>query len=230
MIAVLAPGGLKLLGPNDKTEGFKIHDEWTAPARSQAEAFIIRATHRIDRQILDESPRLKLIIMQGTGVDHIDEAECRARSIVIRSTPGINSTAAAEWTSLLILSLFRNFELARTGFSKTEWNRDLWAGQELRSKKIGLLGLGQAGRRVAKRLRAFESEVFAFDPYLDDAVFKEHEVIRTERDHIFRDCDCISLHLPLSSETKHSVGEREFNLISKPTFLVNTARGGILVE
>jgi D-3-phosphoglycerate dehydrogenase len=213
-----------------RSESFEIRSEWPPEEPALMEALVIRAHHRVDESLLSRAAQLRLIVMQGTGLDHIDLATCEKRGIRVESTPGLNAVAAAEWAMLLLLNLERRFLEARELLNAHPWRRESALGQELQSQTLGILGFGRVGKQMAKRAQAFGMKVMAFDPYVDARVFKEQGVLSVARDEIFSDCSVVSLHLPLTPETKGSVGHQEFKLCRQPITLINTARGEILNE
>jgi len=184
----------------------------------------------VDPQILETATELRLIVMQGTGLDHIHLAACEARQITVVNTPGVNANAAAEWTLLLLLLMSRNFLAAHEGMKTQKWKREEWMGNELAGRIIGLLGLGNVGKNVARKAQAFGMSVRAYDPYVEHAVFHKLGVESMQRDELFRTADVVSLHLPLTPETQNSVGRNEFSLMKPNSFFINTARGEIVDE
>lgn len=231
MLAICAPGGLFPEAMNlMPSSQFQVLEDWSAEARARSVAWLIRAPHTVDLQILENSPLLRLIVMQGTGVDHIDEIACKTRNIKVQNTPGVNANAAAEWTMLVLLALSRNFLESIKGSKAQKWEREKWMGNELSEKTLGLVGLGNVGRNVAKKAQAFGMSVFAFDPFVEPATFLSHGVKAVSRDELFRTSDVISLHLPLNSETCASVGQKEFSSMKKSAYFLNTARGELIDE
>jgi len=231
VFSICAPGGLfpeaRGLLPSSH---FQILEEWTPENRARSEAWLVRAPHAIDTHILEKAPLLRLVVMQGTGIDHINSQACEVRKIKVQNVPGVNANAAAEWTLLLLLSLFRKFLPALQGAKAEIWKREDWMGNELSGKILGLVGLGHVGKSVAKKAQAFGMSVRAYDPYIEPAIFHKFGVESISREELFRTCDAISLHLPLTAETRESVGKNEFSWMKANAIFINTARGEIVFE
>lgn len=167
---------------------------------------------------------LKIIIRGGAGVNSIDLAACRNKGVIVENTPGLNSDATAEFTILLMLQTFtkrqaeRANELSRNGSPGTP---EEYMGNELKGKKLGLVGLGNIGTRVAKIAGGFGMDVMA---YVRSPKQSSITQFSTLDELLSAGCDIISLHIPLSSETTGIISEKQFSLMKKGTVLINTAR------
>jgi D-3-phosphoglycerate dehydrogenase len=197
-----------------------------------AEVLWIRLRHRIDREVLQSAPRLRIIATPTTGLNHVDMEEAARRHIRVLSLKGETDflrdvPATAEHTIGLILSLLRNvpraFEHAREG----GWNRDLFRGTDLSGKIVGVIGYGRIGRMVARYLMAFGAEVMATDPRVSQA---ETGVAMVTMDDLLRKADIVTLHASLSAETTGMFGPAQFSRMKTGAWFINTARGELVQE
>ncbi len=165
------------------------------------------------------------------GVDNIDVAAATRQGIVVMNTPGGNTVSTAEHTMALLLSLARNVPKANDSLKASKWDRNKFTGTQLEGKTLGVIGLGRVGLAVAKRAQGFGMTVLGFDPFL--AADKAHEfgVESVARlDDLWGRCDFITLHTPLSAETRNLIGERELALMKPTVRIINCARGGLIDE
>jgi phosphoglycerate dehydrogenase-like enzyme len=195
--------------------------------------YIVTATSRIDGAVLRAASRLKLVQHQGVGYDNIDLAACRAAGVPVALTPEGTTTGVAEHTFLLILALYKRLREAEASLRSGGW--PVWELRtksfELAGKTLGLVGFGRIGRAVALRANAFEANVVYFDPLRAEPDAEAAlRVTYQPLDVLLRDSDIVSLHLPLSAETRHVIGERELGLMRRHAILVNTARGPLVHE
>ena len=197
-----------------------------------AEVLWIRLRHRIDREVMQLAPRLRIIATPTTGLNHIDMEEAARRDIRVLSLKGETDflrdvPATAEHTIGLILSLLRHvpgaFEHARQG----SWNRDLFRGTDLRGKMVGIIGLGRIGRMVAGYLTAFGADVTATDPRTAQ---DETGVPIVAMDDLLREADIVTVHASLSGETIGMFGHAQFGRMKAGAWFINTARGELVQE
>jgi D-3-phosphoglycerate dehydrogenase len=194
---------------------------------------IVRLGIHVDQEVMTAGSRLKAIVTATTGLDHIDLDHAKKRGIEVLSLNGETAflrsiSATAEHTWALLLSLMRNIPSAFSSVCAGEWNRDAFRGHELREKRLGLVGLGRIGEKVARMALAFEMDVAAYDPYRHDwpsAVKRFHTLTR-----LLPDVDIVSLHVPLNGETSGMIGDRELALLHDKAVIVNTARAEIVDE
>lgn len=203
------------------------------------EAIIVRSS-KVGKDILEAAKSLKVIGRHGAGVDNIDLETAAKRSIAVVNTPEANVQSVAEHTVMCFLVLARKAIQSNEAMHKgvlSEKGASLprlaegygFIGRELYGQCLGIVGLGRIGRRVAQICESvFEMNVLAYDPYIT-AGSVPYELVK-EVEKLFRRADFVSLHLPLTSETRGFVGERELGLMKKEAFLVNAARGGIVDE
>lgn len=186
-------------------------------AVADADGMIIRSDIA-DEAVLNAGARLKIVVRAGAGYDNIDLKAASARGIVAMNTPGQNSNAVAELVFALMLYL------ARAAFSGK-------SGTELRGKTLGLQAFGAVGRCVAPIAKGFGMELFAFDPYVDDAVMRASDVTPVKSlDEIYKTCDYVSIHIPKTKETANSINFELLAKMKKGAVLINTARAEVVDE
>ena len=188
-----------------------------------AEAVIV-GVDRIGEKVLSSCPHLQVISKHGIGVDNIDLEAAKKRGIVVANAPGTNSESVADMAFLLILSCARHLKLVLEQIQNKKWSSPL-LGSELEGKILGIVGLGRIGKGVARRALGFGMKVIYFDPFVEEESFT-----RVNLEELFQIADFITLHLPLSSQTRHLVDEKLLSLMKKEAFLINTARGELVDE
>jgi D-3-phosphoglycerate dehydrogenase len=191
---------------------------------AQADAVVVRL-FQIRRDDLLRAPRLKVIAKHGVGVDNIDVAAATALDIPVLFTPTANANAVAEHTMTLMLALARNLYPASATVLAGRWGK--FEGVELAGKTLGVIGLGRIGRRVAEMAQhGFGMEVRAYDPVVKQSAFTLADSVEA----VLRVADFLSLHLPLTPETKHLVNANRLRLLKPNCRIVNTSRGGVIDE
>ncbi|MFF9063458.1 hydroxyacid dehydrogenase [Streptomyces sp. NPDC014882] len=196
-------------------------------AMSDADALIVRSGTRVDAEILDRAPRLRLVARAGVGLDNVDTTTARARGIAVVNAPDSNTVSVAELTVGLIVASMRHITAAARSLRDGEWRRSDFAGVELAGRTLGIVGYGRIGRQVARRLAAFDMRILVHDPYADTV---GDDVRATGLDELLAASDVVTLHLPKTPATTGLVGARELALMKPTALLVNTARGGIVDE
>ncbi len=198
----------------------------------KAEVILLRIYNRVDKDVLDKAKRLKAIVSCSVGLDHIDLEECKRRKIEIFNASGSNANAVAEHTVALILSVLRRTVEATSHVRKGGWNRKSFMAYELEGKTIGFVGFGMIGKLVAKKMAAFGfHHMWVYDPYLNKRQIRMAGGEKIEDLHeLIKHSDIITLHLPLTENTRHLIGEREIGMMGPETILINTSRGGIVDE
>ena len=198
---------------------------------ADCDAAIIR-TAKVTARILDAAPRLKILARHGAGYDGVDLEAARRHNVLVCTAGGANSISVAELAIFYMLYCARNFKkvqasylidyrYAKMGIPKTE----------LEGKTLGLVGLGHIGQLVAKKAAlGFDMTVLAYDPFAKKEGLPEYIRLVEDRDEIFRQADYVSLHVPATKDTIHSVSSREFDLMKETAYLINTARGSIVDE
>ena len=188
---------------------------------------VIRSSTKIDKDILQDANKLKIIARCGVGVDNIDIEEATNKKIYITNSPKANIISVAELTIGLIISAARNIHTSNNSLKDKKWDRNKFLGTELYKKQLGLVGFGKAAREVAKRLNAFGMDIVFYDPYVDAF---EGEANKVELDELLKTSDVVSIHVVKNEETTNMINDEKLNLIKKGGILVNTSRGGIVDE
>ncbi|MGB4599563.1 MAG: phosphoglycerate dehydrogenase [Trichlorobacter sp.] len=191
---------------------------------------ITRSGTNVDKDLLDAGKRLKMVARAGVGIDNVDLDYASSKGVIVVNAPFGNTNSAAEHTMALLMAACRNVTVANASLKSGEWKRAPFTGVELKGKVAGVIGLGKVGGRVATRLKAFECEVLACDPYI--AVKRGHDlgVKLVSHDEIYKSCDIITVHTPLTDETKGMIGARELAMMKDGVIVMNVARGGIIDE
>ena len=192
---------------------------------------MIRSGTQLTAEVLEGQSRLKAIVRAGVGVDNIDVAAATRRGIVVMNTPGGNTISTAEHTMALLLSLARNVPKANDSLKSGKWERTKFTGTQLEGKTLGVIGLGRVGLAVAQRAQGFGMTVLGFDPFLSADKALEYGVESVARlDDLWGRCDFITLHTPLTAETRNLIGAREIALMKPSVRIINCARGGLIDE
>ncbi len=189
---------------------------------------ILRSGINIDKNIINKSNKLKFIVRAGTGLDNIDVKYAQKRGIKIFNFPNLNSTAVAELAFGLIISLYRHIVNANNELKKNLWNKQKFYGYELKNKVLGLVGLGNIGREIAKLAKGFSMDLLANVKNKKKKRPKNIKIVSLK--HLFQNSDIIVLCLPLVKQTKNLVDFKMLKLIKKSGILINLSRGGIINE
>lgn len=201
-----------------------------AAAIGAADALIVRSQTRVPAALLEHAVNLKVIGRAGAGVDSIDVDAATRRGIIVMNTPGGNTISTAEHTLAMILALARNIPPAFDSLKQGKWEKKSFTGVELSGKVVGIVGMGKVGSEVARRLRGFEVRLIAYDPVLHPDAAAKAGVELVGLDDLFRQSDIVTLHCPLTDETRHLVGPRTLALCKRGVRVVNCARGEIVDE
>lgn len=193
-----------------------------------ADALIVRSATKVTRDVIEGAPKLRVIARAGTGVDNVDVTAATGRGIVVMNAPGANSVSVAEHAMALMLALARGVPAADASMKQSRWEKSKFTGAEIRSKTLGLVGLGRVGQEVANRAHAFEMEVIAHDPFISAEVAAGLGVELVSLDDLCARADYISLHLPSLPATKHLFNAERFAKCKRGVRLINTARGELI--
>jgi D-3-phosphoglycerate dehydrogenase len=229
----LSPAGLRCLSDAglevDVQSGLKALE--VREALKQADGIIIRSGTTLTAELLKDQPRLKVIVRAGVGVDNIDIAAATREGIVVMNTPAGNTTSTAEHTVAMLLALSRNIATAAASMKAGKWDRKSYTGTQLAGKTLAVVGLGRIGLAVAKRALGLEMKVVGYDPFLSAEKAAEHgiEIVRSVDDLIHR-CDFLSVHTPLTEETKGLINAARIARMKQGVRIINCARGGIVDE
>jgi len=194
------------------------------------EALMVRSQTRVTADIIEAGKKLQVIARAGVGIDNIDVEAATRCGIVVINAPTGNTVSAAEHAMGLILALARNIPQANTVLKTGEWRRNDFIGIELRDKTLGIIGLGNVGSEVAKRAHGFEMKLLGNDPLVSVEYAKKLRVELVDLYRLLRESDFITLHLPLTSQTRELIGDAELSLVKPSVRIVNCARGGLINE
>ena len=197
---------------------------------SDYDALIIRSDTQVTAEVIRAAKNLKVIGRAGAGIDNIDLEAATQQGILVFNTPAGNTVAAAEHTITLMLALSRHVLPAGMSLRNGEWSRQHFMGGELYRKTFGIIGVGRIGSEVIRRLQAFGMTIIAYDPYISVEAAERLGIKLVERENLLQEADYISIHVPLTTETHHSISSREFRLMKSNCRLINCARGGIIDE
>jgi D-3-phosphoglycerate dehydrogenase len=201
------------------------------PVVKDAAALVVRSETKVTRHVIAAAPRLKVVGRAGVGVDNVDVDAATERGIVVMNTPSGNTISTAELTFAMLMALARKIPQAHGSMKAGQWDRKQFQGTELNGKTLGILGMGRIGSEVARRAIAFGMTVLAYDPYLSLARAKALQVELLEQvDELYARADFLTVHMPLSDETRGVVNAAAFAKMKKGVRVLNCARGGILVE
>lgn len=202
-------------------------------ALADADAVIVRNRTQVDTALLAAAPRLKVVGRLGVGLDNIDVGACRDRKIEVIPATGANARAVAEYVIATSLMLLRGAYVATTEVAAGSWPRTAYSnGLEAEHRTLGIIGFGGIGQLTARLTRGIGMDVAAFDPMLpaDSAVWKETGVRRLELDALLAASDVVTLHIPLTPDTRNLFDARRIAAMKAGSILINTARGGIVDE
>ena len=194
------------------------------------DAWIVRSGTKVTKELIYKSKNLKIIGRAGVGVDNIDIIASTEKGVVVMNTPDGNTISAAEHTIAMISTLSRNIHSSYIDLIQGNWNRHSFLGVELMGKTLGIIGLGRIGLEVAHRAFSFGMKVFGYDPYVNENILKEKNIVAIDLDQLSRESDFITLHVPLVESTKYLFDYNRFRMMKKTSRIINVARGGLINE
>lgn len=196
-----------------------------------ADVAITRSSTDIDKKFIANAKNMKAIVRAGVGVDNVDIPSCSKEGIIVMNVPTANTIAAVELTMTHMLSCMRMFPYSHNHLKNQRvWKREKWYGHEMKGKKLGIIGFGNIGSRVAKRAQAFEMNIIAYDPYIDPSKVTDLDMIYTKNFKDILSCDIITIHTPKNQETIGMIDEAEFAQMKDGVVVINCARGGLYNE
>lgn len=207
------------LSPEELVERIKGYD-----------ALVIRSGTKVTADVINAADRLKVIARAGVGVDNVDVDAATKKGIIVVNAPGGNTISAAEHTIAMMLALARNIPQAHASVKRGEWNRKKYTGVEVFNKTLGIIGLGRIGTEVAKRMKAFGMRILAYDPFITESKAAELGIKLASLEEIYRESDFITVHTPLTPETRNMIDEPQIKMMKPTVRLINCARGGIINE
>ncbi|WP_296796402.1 phosphoglycerate dehydrogenase [uncultured Methanobrevibacter sp.] len=194
------------------------------------DGIIVRSRTKVTKEVISKADNLKIIARAGVGVDNIDLDAATEKGIMVVNSPESTSITVAEHTMGLLLSMARKLSIADKSVKEGKWEKKKFMGVELRNKTLGVIGMGRIGSQVVNRCKAFEMDAIAYDPYLPEEVAKQMGVELTDLETVLKKADFITIHVPLTPETKHLISNKEFEIMKDTAFITNCARGGIIDE
>jgi D-3-phosphoglycerate dehydrogenase len=194
------------------------------------DGLIVRSETKVTSELMDAASRLRVVGRAGVGVDNIDVAQATARGIVVMNAPDGNTITTAEHTIALLISLARRVPQANGSLRAGRWERKRFIGVELQGKTLGIVGLGRIGRVVASRARAFGMNIVAYDPFVAPDQARDLELEIAPLDEVFARADFLTVHTPLTAETRGIVGLQAFSKMKRGVRIINCARGGLVDE
>ncbi|MGI6076613.1 MAG: phosphoglycerate dehydrogenase [Fastidiosipilaceae bacterium] len=195
------------------------------------DALIVRSATQVDKDLIEEAHKLKIVGRAGTGVDNIDIPACTAKGIIVVNTPDANTNAAAELAVGLAYAVFRNIGEANMKSRRGDFRRGLMAGNELEGRVAGLIGFGRIAQNVAKKLKGVGMKILAYDPFMTRQRVEAFDVCYCETlEELLPQVDLISIHTPKTRETTNMIAAPQFALCKTGVRLVNAARGGLVNE
>ncbi len=195
-----------------------------------ADGLIIRSGTKVTKELIDAAPKLKVVGRAGTGLDNVDIPACNKRGIVVMNTPGGNTNSAAEHTIAMMLALTRHIPQATASLKAGKWEKKKFQGREVAGKTLGIIGIGRIGSIVAKLARGLKMKVIAFDPHIRPEAAEQIGVELKDLDSLLAEADYISIHTPLTKETKGLINQELLEKMKPGAMLINCARGGIVNE
>ncbi len=208
----------------------KLAPEELALRIKDADGVIVRSATKITADLMDAAEKLRVIGRAGVGVDNIDVKAATARGIVVMNAPDGNTITTAEHTIALLVSMARNVPQAHAKLQAGIWDKKSFVGVELNGKTLGVIGLGRIGKHVAKVAKGFGMKIFAFDPFVSPEQAKDFGFELGSLDEVFANADFLTIHTPVTDETRNIIGRDAFGKMKKGVRVINCARGGLVDE
>ena len=194
------------------------------------DGLIVRNKTQVNKKILSNAKNLKFIGRLGVGLDNIDTEFCKSKNIHVQPATGMNADSVAEYVISSSMSLIKKIPMFHNGTVKGNWPRTTIKSAEINGKCIGIIGLGTIGRKVADYSLKNGLNVLAYDPYIKKLDDNEKNYKLSSLENVFKDADIISLHLPLTEETKNLINKSSFSKMQKQPIIINTSRGSVVNE
>ncbi|MFQ5586947.1 MAG: phosphoglycerate dehydrogenase, partial [Thermodesulfobacteriota bacterium] len=208
----------------------KLSPEELKKAIKQYHALVVRSATKVTKEIIDAADNLKVVGRAGTGVDNIDTAEATRKGIVVMNTPGGNTITTAEHALSMMMAMARKIPQATASMRSGKWDKKSFQGTEMCGKTLGILGVGNIGSIVADRALGLKMNVIAYDPFLSEEAADRLGIELVSIDELYRRSDFISIHVPLTNETRNMIDRTAFGKMKKGVKIINCARGGIVNE
>ena len=225
--------GIKIL----KDAGFEIdispeisYEELKGKVRDY-DVLVVRSRTKVTREIIEAGEKLKVVGRAGAGIDNIDVEAAKEKGVKVLNTPEAPAIAVAELTIGLLLSLARQIPRADSSMKEGRWAKKEFRGWQLNGKTLGVVGLGHIGEKVARLAKAFGMKILITKRTPPSPeILRELEAEFVPLDELLRRSDIVSLHVPLTPQTHHMIGEREIQLMKDGAFIINTSRGAVIDE
>jgi D-3-phosphoglycerate dehydrogenase / 2-oxoglutarate reductase len=214
----------------DVVTNFTISKEELVDVIKDFDAIIVRSRTKVTREVIEASHKLKIIARAGVGVDNVDVQAATERGVMVINAPESTSITVAEHTMGLILALSRKIAIADSSVKNGKWEKSRFMGIELNGKILGVIGMGRIGSQVVTRSKAFGMETIVYDPYITEKTATELGVTVVDFETLIKKSDVMTIHVPLTSETKYLIRREQLEMMKENAFIVNCARGGIIKE
>ena len=224
----LAPAGVELFQSQPGWNTIVSNPKEYARHLADADALLVRSAVQVNKAVLDQAPRLRVIGRAGVGVDNVDLEAATEAGVLVMNTPGGNSISVAEHTLALMLAMARHVPQANASTRAGKWEKKKLMGNELRGKTLGIIGLGSIGREVVKRARAFEMRIVAHDPYVTSQIALDLSVELVDLAALYGMSDYITIHVGVTPETQGMLGAEAFEQMKNGVRIVNCARGELV--
>jgi D-3-phosphoglycerate dehydrogenase / 2-oxoglutarate reductase len=197
---------------------------------ADADALLVRSAVQINRSVLEQAPKLRVIGRAGVGVDNVDLDAATAAGVLVMNTPGGNAISVAEHTLALMLAMARHIPQATASTGAGQWEKKKFMGSELRGKTLGVVGLGSIGREVVRRARAFEMRILAYDPYVTASIAHDAGAELVNLQKLYAESDYLTLHVAATPETQGMLSPAAFSQMKNGVRILNCARGELVDE
>jgi D-3-phosphoglycerate dehydrogenase len=220
----ITDAGIEVVIRNADTDG---------PVEEQIKGFdgiIIRSATKVTKAVIEAADKLKVVVRAGVGLDNVDQEAAKEHGVLVKNTPEAPTASVAEMVFSLMFALARNVTQADSSMKDERWEKKKLKGTELWEKTIGIVGFGRIGQELARRAKAFDMNVLAYDVVDIDEAVKKVGAQRVDLKDLIVKSDYISMHVPFLPQTKNMISNAEFELMKETAFLINTARGGVVDE
>ena len=228
----LSPEGVKIL----QQAGFEVDCKTGLPPEElkkiigNYQALVVRSETQVTADVIACAKALKVVGRAGVGVDNIDVEAATRKGIIVMNAPGGNTISTCEQAFALIMACARNTPAANASTKSGKWDRSKFKGVELYSKTLGIVGMGRIGKEIAKRAIAFGMKVMVYDPFITQEIAEKLGVKNVALDELIKACDFMTVHTPLTEETKNLISAKQLSMMKPTAFVINCARGGIINE
>lgn len=208
----------------------KLSEEELVEKIPEYDALVIRSGTQVTRKVIEAADKMMIVGRAGVGVDNVDVEAATEKGIIVVNAPEGNMLSAAEHTIAMMMSLARNVPQADASLKAKKWERGKFMGVEVNGKTLGVIGLGRIGAEVAKRAQGMNMSILAYDPFVTEERAKEMGVTMMSVQEIAKEADFITVHTPLTKDTRNIIDAEEFSMMKNNARIINCARGGIINE